>query len=101
MSVLLFIFFLMIRRPPRSTLFPYTTLFRSRAPRRGGPSGAIRHLIVRHAHRARQDFPHVLSGPAPATYARRASRSEEHTSELQSRQYLVCRLLLEKKKKNT
>src|SRR5215203_6976371 len=69
-----FFFFLMIRRPPRSTLFPYTTLFRSRP----GPTAA-------EPERARcSPFP----GP----------RSEEHTSELQSRQYLVCRLLLEKKK---
>src|SRR5438445_13888683 len=71
-------FFLMIRRPPRSTLFPYTTLFRSS---RGDSRGRRR--------RGR-----------PSAGARRASRSEEHTSELQSRQYLVCRLLLEKKKKN-
>src|SRR6476620_11922801 len=69
-------FFLMIRRPPRSTLFPYTTLFRSRP-------------------RCRCRRPR--SSPAAA---RRCPRSEEHTSELQSRQYLVCRLLLEKKKKN-
>src|SRR5215203_6645908 len=73
-----FFFFLMIRRPPRSTLFPYTTLFRSRA---------VRELRY-------EDGP----GPTPA---QRRARSEEHTSELQSRQYLVCRLLLEKKKKNT
>src|SRR5712672_4462581 len=66
-----FFFFLMIRRPPRSTLFPYTTLFRSR------PSGGCRHWW-----------------PWPGQ-----SRSEEHTSELQSLAYLVCRLLLEKKKK--
>src|SRR6476620_2396015 len=70
-------FFLMIRRPPRSTLFPYTTLFRSRAVRAG------RVLRLR---ASRSDW-----------LADRA-RSEEHTSELQSRQYLVCRLLLEKKK---
>src|SRR6202011_6336532 len=69
-------FFLMIRRPPRSTLFPYTTLFRSR-PR---PPGAFR--CDDHAGRRR----------------RRRARSEEHTSELQSPMYLVCRLLLEKKK---
>src|SRR5215210_8506218 len=69
----IFFFFLMIRRPPRSTLFPYTTLFRSR-------SGAS-------AWR--------WAGPAPPPGA----RSEEHTSELQSPMYLVCRLLLEKKKK--
>src|SRR3712207_7204149 len=71
----------MIRRPPRSTLFPYTTLFRSGGRRRG---------------RARQ------LGHAPAVLAAHerddVARSEEHTSELQSRQYLVCRLLLEKKK---
>src|SRR5215217_8748299 len=73
--IFFFFFFLMIRRPPRSTLFPYTTLFRSRR----GPG----HLRCRR-RRAGRD---------------RAPRSEEHTSELQSRQYLVCRLLLEKKKK--
>src|SRR3712207_7725426 len=90
----------MIRRPPRSTLFPYTTLFRSRRRRgvvhpRAGPAG-----------RAAPQ----LGGPGPAAPARRGGaavrrdhallavvRSEEHTSELQSRQYLVCRLLLEKK----
>src|SRR3982751_6962650 len=71
-------FFLMIRRPPRSTLFPYTTLFRS--PR---------------SHR-------IPSGNRNSLHCRRARyRSEEHTSELQSRSDLVCRLLLEKKKKNT
>src|SRR6266850_6111072 len=79
-----FFFFLMIRRPPRSTLFPYTTLFRS-ARRPGG----------RHAARTRE---------RPARARRRAApsraRSEEHTSELQSPCNLVCRLLLEKKKKN-
>src|SRR3712207_7900002 len=89
-----FVFFLMIRRPPRSTLFPYTTLFRSlggvvvqRADRLGG---AVGHLPA-----------HPGAGPegeAQRHVARRAVRSEEHTSELQSRQYLVCRLLLEKKK---
>src|SRR5215217_8470495 len=73
-----FFFFLMIRRPPRSTLFPYTTLFRS--PRR---------------HRPRPRLAHPQRPPS------RRARSEEHTSELQSRQYLVCRLLLEKKKTNT
>src|SRR5216683_4195579 len=80
-------FFLMIRRPPRSTLFPYTTLFRSRSPSRGD-GGLLRAALVRPAHlpRARSTRP-------------RAPRSEEHTSELQSRSDLVCRLLLEKKKK--
>src|SRR5690625_6850084 len=76
-------FFFMIRRPPRSTLFPYTTLFRSRESGDPLPACAIR------AHRATQ-------------YRRRHCRlrSEEHTSELQSRGHLVCRLLLEKKKNN-
>src|SRR3712207_7625773 len=86
----------MIRRPPRSTLFPYTTLFRSRQ-RRG----------QRHAFRGREDrvYPGQRQGGtridgADAGVGVRAAqegRSEEHTSELQSRQYLVCRLLLEKK----
>src|SRR5687768_17957906 len=77
----LFFFFLMIRRPPRSTLFPYTTLFRSwRARRRRPPSPAS----ARRGRGSRRPRP---------------SRSEEHTSELQSRLHLVCRLLLEKKKK--
>src|SRR5215203_2446740 len=70
-------FFLMIRRPPRSTLFPYTTLFRS--------------------PRGRPDRGDLADHLAVVAYG--ARRSEEHTSELQSRQYLVCRLLLEKKKK--
>src|SRR2546422_1958518 len=77
----LFFFFLMIRRPPRSTLFPYTTLFRSR------PDGiGWREAGVHDDHFA-------------APLARQQVRSEEHTSELQSRLHLVCRLLLEKKKK--
>src|SRR5277367_240340 len=75
-----FFFFLMIRRPPRSTLFPYTTLFRSRA------------RVWRAIGRALPRCP-AASSAAPA-------RSEEHTSELQSHHDLVCRLLLEKKKKN-
>src|SRR5258707_5235886 len=84
---LFFFFFLMIRRPPRSTLFPYTTLFRSVRWRRGRSSAG------RVGRRNRASPPHCRSAP------RRTARSEEHTSELQSRQYLVCRLLLEKKKK--
>src|SRR3712207_7382262 len=101
-------FFLMIRRPPRSTLFPYTTLFRSgrrrasRRRRRGRLRGGVREAL--HGRVA-------LEPPAPgraqarrggvrARALRGAPRSEEHTSELQSRQYLVCRLLLEKKKNN-
>src|SRR5229473_6761316 len=75
-SVIFFFFFLMIRRPPRSTLFPYTTLFRSQHAR------PARRVLHRRA---------LEQGHA---------RSEEHTSELQSLAYLVCRLLLEKKKKN-
>src|SRR5215208_7267318 len=75
-SFSIFFFFLMIRRPPRSTLFPYTTLFRSAA-------GVVDH--------ARQGEPRRARG---------RDRSEEHTSELQSRGHLVCRLLLEKKKNN-
>src|SRR3712207_8859410 len=85
-------FFLMIRRPPRSTLFPYTTLFRSRAPPHDHPR-ARRHRGLRHRDGVGRRGRHLPTGPR--------SRSEEHTSELQSRQYLVCRLLLEKKKKIT
>src|SRR2546429_4305334 len=82
-----FFFFLMIRRPPRSTLFPYTTLFRS-ALGRGGASGLRGVRVV----------PHKIS--APQTRRRKdGTRSEEHTSELQSRLHLVCRLLLEKKQR--
>src|SRR5258707_5963363 len=76
----------MIRRPPRSTLFPYTTLFRSPTP----PD-----------NRGRNGAPSARAEPRVERGARRPMRSEEHTSELQSRQYLVCRLLLEKKKKLT
>src|SRR2546422_6464006 len=76
----------MIRRPPRSTLFPYTTLFRS--PRRSGPSSPDRERL------RPRPRPRSLSGAGLAPV-----RSEEHTSELQSRLHLVCRLLLEKKKK--
>src|SRR3712207_8650206 len=86
------VFFLMIRRPPRSTLFPYTTLFRSR--RLPSP--------VRGSTRARRWASDSRSRSRPrcscTCAVQRISRSEEHTSELQSRQYLVCRLLLEKKK---
>src|SRR2546423_3416129 len=79
----------MIRRPPRSTLFPYTTLFRSR--QHAVPQ---RRKALAHARLLRQI--HLRHGAAAA--ARYALRSEEHTSELQSLAYLVCRLLLEKKK---
>src|SRR3712207_7878244 len=93
----------MIRRPPRSTLFPYTTLFRSdddqpflarrlgdvdeAPPERGG--GVLRDRV---------DAPHAVHHLEPVAVDAARERSEEHTSELQSRQYLVCRLLLEKKK---
>src|SRR3712207_7592400 len=96
----------MIRRPPRSTLFPYTTLFRS-------PSDLVGRLLTRHREEIRgallPDFPAQMAGkprlqPAPEPpdglhedEVKHGRRSEEHTSELQSRQYLVCRLLLEKK----
>src|SRR2546425_3550295 len=83
----------MIRRPPRSTLFPYTTLFRSRRCRGGVGAAALPRDRDR-APRAGQGDRH-RRGHA----SRRARRSEEHTSELQSLAYLVCRLLLEKKKR--
>src|SRR3712207_8268523 len=90
----------MIRRPPRSTLFPYTTLFRSRRL----PQARL-HRYARASHLLPEDAPEYAAavvqwvtdldaGSSPP--ARPAARSEEHTSELQSRQYLVCRLLLEK-----
>src|SRR5258707_3417189 len=80
----------MIRRPPRSTLFPYTTLFRSARLGHARDVAVVRQLAQ--AQAAEPELP-VHRARAPA-----AARSEEHTSELQSRQYLVCRLLLEKKK---
>src|SRR2546430_4253634 len=82
----------MIRRPPRSTLFPYTTLFRS-ARRRSPPPPKPRRRPARSPLRRRSPAPCVPSIPDPS------HRSEEHTSELQSQSNLVCRLLLEKKKK--
>src|SRR3712207_9297952 len=93
-------FFLMIRRPPRSTLFPYTTLFRSRQrprPSARPPTTAARVVRAR-VRAARRRRPRSCIPPRTSRRAARP-RSEEHTSELQSRQYLVCRLLLEKKKK--
>src|SRR3712207_7755797 len=84
----------MIRRPPRSTLFPYTTLFRSERTRRRSPSEPTLPTASKNS-RAAPLSPRYR--PAAST-SRLAFRSEEHTSELQSRQYLVCRLLLEKKK---
>src|SRR3712207_7839473 len=103
---MLFFFFLMIRRPPRSTLFPYTTLFRS------GPAAA--HRGIRHGRHALREAGagarhvravhalvagvRIVDRAVAAGHPASVLRSEEHTSELQSRQYLVCRLLLEKKK---
>src|SRR3712207_9102065 len=97
-----FFFFLMIRRPPRSTLFPYTTLFRSATLRRRSSSHRIPVLPPRAtaASRSRSAASIVCRGSAGTSISvTNGVRSEEHTSELQSRQYLVCRLLLEKKKK--
>src|SRR2546425_8147148 len=95
----------MIRRPPRSTLFPYTTLFRSpaAAPRPQWFFPSLRSSLCRsksYARRAPQPerFVFPLSLRFPCFQLLRANRSEEHTSELQSLAYLVCRLLLEKKK---
>src|SRR3712207_7667215 len=83
----------MIRRPPRSTLFPYTTLFRSAV--RSAPS-ALPPVRPRGGYPAARDASFSCASASSSICS--ASRSEEHTSELQSRQYLVCRLLLEKKK---
>src|SRR3712207_8507183 len=92
----------MIRRPPRSTLFPYTTLFRSAQTRIPAPeAGAgrrFRRLAGRRPYRRGERAGDRQRARGPPGKLRAARRSEEHTSELQSRQYLVCRLLLEKKK---
>src|SRR2546425_3902378 len=91
----------MIRRPPRSTLFPYTTLFRSKPARILLHRGQSRLWRQRFPARSRSRLGRRSPGPRATTFSRRrANRSEEHTSELQSLAYLVCRLLLEKKKKN-
>src|SRR3712207_8071436 len=104
MALLLLFFFLMIRRPPRSTLFPYTTLFRSLERRcRRSSRDSLRVSLTSRAS-SRPSLPgNRPAAPLGADTGRLKSplRSEEHTSELQSRQYLVCRLLLEKKKNNT
>src|SRR3712207_8797285 len=88
-------FFLMIRRPPRSTLFPYTTLFRSRKLGMANENGRF----VRRKKRIFTTYDGIVWERKKGYSSGR--RSEEHTSELQSRQYLVCRLLLEKKKKHS
>src|SRR3712207_8086772 len=94
----------MIRRPPRSTLFPYTTLFRSL--QQLAPAGVPTDQLLEPHLQAQQGDPAGATGPVERVGVHRrgrvrvagVDRSEEHTSELQSRQYLVCRLLLEKKK---
>src|SRR3712207_7751104 len=94
----------MIRRPPRSTLFPYTTLFRSQLGRSGNDmlvfSGLVRCFLalskIKEALAVAKEARRLMPNSAQAL-----TRSEEHTSELQSRQYLVCRLLLEKKKRDS
>src|SRR5438132_7051864 len=97
-------FFLMLRRPPRSTLFPYTTLFRSRL----GPRAVVllddAAVLLRVRRQLAREEPVALRGDGPLLRAgrrRAARRSEEHTSELQSHSDIVCRLLLEKKKRNS
>src|SRR3712207_7875943 len=96
-------FFLMIRRPPRSTLFPYTTLFRSERGQQGVkqvPGWVMAASLFRNVpNQPSQPVPDFVKEVGESVLAAPLARSEEHTSELQSRQYLVCRLLLEKKKK--
>src|SRR3712207_8895440 len=98
----------MIRRPPRSTLFPYTTLFRSKRLGRGGPCLSLVRVVESvfctqptHKQHTPMESGAARDGccvPSVEAVVEGVGRSEEHTSELQSRQYLVCRLLLEKKK---
>src|SRR3989441_2185642 len=94
----------MIRRPPRSTLFPYTTLFRSRTPARSPtmPSKSSWPSALHCARCRQREHAHECHRTTDVTLRRatQGDRSEEHTSELQSLAYLVCRLLLEKKNKN-
>src|SRR3712207_8708337 len=91
----------MIRRPPRSTLFPYTTLFRSarlvRSRRRLCRQAALMPKTTKQGKAKKDELPGTLKRSPEKAQRTFAKRSEEHTSELQSRQYLVCRLLLEKK----
>src|SRR3712207_8134547 len=101
----------MIRRPPRSTLFPYTTLFRSLGLNANYINQYVKYLADRRLEELGFEPEYNVSNPAKwmatandtlqlVNFFESTNRSEEHTSELQSRQYLVCRLLLEKKKKN-
>src|SRR3989442_2285451 len=92
---IVFFFFLMIRRPPRSTLFPYTTLFRSWA--RVAVVDSLEKIAKMHPE-SRDECVAILTRQLEQ-FAENDERSEEHTSELQSRPHLVCRLLLEKKKR--
>src|SRR3712207_7094142 len=89
----------MIRRPPRSTLFPYTTLFRSsqNSPRPTVGSVASNSCVQPSLRQTPPSATQPVTGVDPSSQTASCGRSEEHTSELQSRQYLVCRLLLEKK----
>src|SRR5689334_24216400 len=92
----------MIRRPPRSTLFPYTTLFRSEPARRTASSTSGRHSTTPHSVHTKCGCDASCESRIASkrqTWSPTSSRSEEHTSELQSQFHLVCRLLLEKKKK--
>src|SRR5690606_40183519 len=102
----------LLRPPPLPTPFPYTTLFRSSSPGNGSSAGRRRHISSAKAQRSENTHPcggrrmsgtrpgiEARSEPGAARSGRPSSRSEEHTSELQSRENLVCRLLLEKKKK--
>src|SRR5436853_1970648 len=89
----------MLRRPPRSTLFPYTTLFRSFAMP-GGSFGDLHESVINYGNNEKPEFYTCMHEETSAAMAcGYAKRSEEHTSELQSLRHLVCRLLLEKKKK--
>src|SRR2546429_6749552 len=99
MLLFFFFFFLMIRRPPRSTLFPYTTLFRSVSDAGSGPR-----MIMVNGNPVFNPIPNLLKSfdvRSSSALSPEEQRSEEHTSELQSRLHLVCRLLLEKKKNKT
>src|SRR5690554_7627948 len=91
----------MMRRPPRSTLFPYTTLFRSLGFAADQPMPEAREIRLAYRRLASQHHPDRGGSTACLQQVNQAMRSEEHTSELQSRPHLVCRLLLEKKKNNT
>src|SRR2546422_4895104 len=102
LSCFLFFFFLMIRRPPRSTLFPYTTLFRSflcTTCTSGDTPDTLRFWAFGREGEVVAQLVRDFEREHPGVHVRVQQRSEEHTSELQSRLHLVCRLLLEKKKK--